>query len=545
MQKGTKRNLFVAATYAAVLFLGILLGQNYNVQNRQNQPVTTPILPIATQEHASKVQRALDLISGNYVDSVNLDSLQHAVISEMIARLDPHSDYLPPEDAVQYSQELEGSFEGIGVEFFLLQDTVLVVGMVPNGPAQEAGLKVGDQVLTIDGENIAGVQVSSSMLEKLIKGKKGTALEASVKRVGVEEPLLLKIVRDHYEISSIDAGYMLSSNVAYIRISNFGARTVQDAKQRIETLKKSGATNVLLDLRGNKGGFLSAGIELAGLFLPAGRPIVFTEGTHDPRTVYTARNGGVFTDMGLVVLIDEESASASEIVAGAIQDYDRGTIIGRRSFGKGVIQERFGFGDGSVLNLTVARYYTPLGRSIQRPTTSGQAIDTSRFMVVQGGIRPDIEVQVDEIEHNPLYQRIYQQGLLHEFVYARLTTGAPTFAIENYLKGYFLPDQEYEAFIDFVQERGLDMEVSPSKSMAREKTEKHSLKNRMSTEIEALLARYYFGSDAYFKTKNRRDPVINAALAHFEVKEAVEQVELPLNTPEGEDQPATEVDLGQ
>lgn len=531
MQKGTKRNLFVAATYALVLFLGILLGQNYNVQNRQNQPVTTPILPIATQEHASKVQRALDLISGNYVDSVNLDSLQHAIISEMISRLDPHSDYLPPQDAVQRSQELEGSFEGIGVEFYLLHDTVLVVGLVPNGPAQEAGLKVGDQVLAIDGENIAGVQVNSSALEKLIKGQKGSALEASIERVGSDSLITLNIVRDHYEVSSIDAGYMLTSNVAYIRISNFGARTVQDAKQRIESLKKRGATHVLLDLRGNKGGYLSAGIDLAGLFLPAGRPIVYTEGTHDPRTTYTAREGGKFTEMGLVVLIDEESASASEILAGAIQDYERGTIIGRRSFGKGVIQERFGFGDGSVLNLTVARYYTPLGRSIQRPITSGQTLDTGRFMVVQGGIRPDIEVQADETEHNPFYQKVYQRGLLHEFVYDRLTSGVPAFAIENYLKGYFLPDQEYEEFITFVQDRGLGMEPKSANGASRGgNTDEQSLKERMSAEIEALLARYYFGSDAYFKTKNRRDAVINAALAHFEIKKAVEQVEIPLST---------------
>ncbi|HZH54507.1 MAG TPA: S41 family peptidase [Sphingobacteriaceae bacterium] len=528
MQKGTKRNLFVAATYALVLFMGILLGQNYNVQNRQNQPVATPILPIATQEHASKVQRTLDLISGNYVDSVDLDSLQHAIISEMISRLDPHSDYLPPEDARQNSQELEGSFEGIGVEFYLLHDTILVVGMVPNGPAQVAGLKVGDQILAIDDEPIAGVQVSTSKLEKLIKGRKGSVMVATVDRVGTEEPFPLEIVRDHYEVSSIDAGYMLTSNVAYIRISNFGSQTVQDVRQRIESLRKRGATNVLLDLRGNKGGYLSAGIDLAGLFLPDGSPVVYTEGTHDPRTTYTARNGGHFIDMGLVVLIDENSASASEIVAGAIQDYNRGTIIGRRSFGKGVIQERFGLGDGSVLNLTVARYYTPLGRSIQRPQVSNQGLDSGQFMVVQGGIRPDIEVQVDETEQNPLYQMIYRQGLLHEFVYGRLTSGVPAFAIENYLKGYFLPDQEFEEFIDFVEERGMDVGPIKKRGSAETETSEHSLKGRMSAEIEALLARYYFGSDAYFKTKNRRDPVINAALAHLEAKEAVEQMAIPL-----------------
>lgn len=284
---------------------------------------------------------------------------------------------------------------------------------------------------------------------------------------------------------------------------------------------------MILDLRGNGGGYLSAGIELAGLFLPAGRPIVYTEGTHDPKTVYTAREGGLFTDMGLVLLIDEGSASASEIVAGAMQDYEQGTIIGRRSFGKGLIQERFGFGDGSVLNLTVARYYTPLGRSIQRnnrpgqPDTAGKAQQQQTFVTASGqllygggGIMPDIEVSIDSTEFSPFYQQIYQKGLLHEFVYGRLITGVPGFAIENFLNGYFLPESEFQEFIAFVEEKGLEF------------TEKDEspVKQRMSLEIEALLGRYYFGSDAYFKIKNRRDPVINAALTHLEVQRAVDRI---------------------
>ncbi len=524
MQKGTKRNLFVAATYAAVLFLGILLGQNYVVENRQSQP-SSPILSIGQQSHENNVQRALDLISGNYVDSINVDSLQHLILSEMVSRLDPHSDYLAPQEAALRDQVLEGSFEGIGVEYFMLNDTVLVVGLVPAGPAQEAGMKVGDRMLTIDGQGIAGVKISTQELEKRIKGKKGSVLEVSVHRKGQDLPFPLKITRDRYDISSIDAAYLLIPRVAYIRISNFGSRTVEDCKKQLQALRKQGAKEVILDLRGNGGGYLSAGIELAGLFLPAGKPIVYTEGTHDPKTVYAAREGGFFTDMGLVLLIDEGSASASEIVAGAMQDYERATIIGRRSFGKGLIQERFGFGDGSVLNLTVARYYTPLGRSIQRNNRAGQA-DTAggtqqtfvtasgQLLYGRGGIMPDIEVSIDSAEFSPFYQQIYQKGLLHEFVYGRLVTGVPGFAIENFLNGYYLPESEFQEFISFVEEKGLGF------------TEKDEspVKLRMGLEIEALLGRYYFGSDAYFKIKNRRDQVINAALTHLEVQRAVDRI---------------------
>lgn len=535
MQKGTKRNLFVAATYAAVLFLGILLGQNYVVDSRQVQP-PTPILPIGPQNNENNVQRALELISGNYVDSINVDSLQHLILSEMVSRLDPHSDYLAPEEAARREQALEGTFEGIGVEYFMLNDTVLAVGLVPDGPAQEAGLKVGDRMLAIDGYGIAGVQISTQDLEKRIRGQRGSVLEVSVHRQGQDLPLPLKITRDRYEISSIDVAYLLAPGIAYIRISNFGSRTVEDCKRHLQALRKQGAKEVILDLRGNGGGYLSAGIDLAGLFFRTGRPIVFTEGTHEPKKVYAAREGGQFTDMGLVMLIDEESASASEIVAGAIQDYERGTIIGRRSYGKGLIQERFGFGDGSVLNLTVARYYTPLGRSIQRSnqaapnritevlkadSTADSIKSKPPFVTASGkplfaggGIMPDIIVEMDSTEFSPFYQQIFQKGLLHEFVYGRLVTGVPGFAIENFLNGYALPEAEFQDFIQFVEEKGIEFTEQDDSPV----------KQRMSLEIEALLGRYYFGSDAYFKVKNRQDQVIHAALTHLEVKKAVNRV---------------------
>src|SRR5690606_622157 len=277
--------------------------------------------------------------------------------------------------------------------------------------------------------------------------------------------------------------------------------------------------DVILDLRGNRGGYLNAGIELAGLFLPEGEVIVYAEGQHIPRTRYVARQGGAFTDVGLVILVDEESASSSEIVAGAIQDYDRGSIIGRRTFGKGLIQERFGYVDGSVLNLTVARYYTPLGRGIQKSYDPDKTESTTippgdmfktasgKVLYSGGGIMPDIEVGIDSAQFSPLYRDIFNKGLVHEFVYSQLATGVPAFAIENFLRGYFLPEAEFVKFIEFIESRGIELSED----------DESRIQLSMTGEIEALLGRYYFGSDAYFKIKNRRDPFVRAALDYLKV----------------------------
>lgn len=517
MQKGTKRNLFVAATYAGALLVGILLGQNYGVENRVT-PQNTPILSLSSEDKYDKVQRTLDLISGSYVDEVDMDSLQNQMIAQVVSGLDPHSDFMDPQEAAIRQQALEGRFEGIGVEYFLLEDTVLTVGVLPGSPARKAGVLAGDRVLAIDGKSVAGVHISNQELERLIKGKQGSVVELSIQRKNLELPLPIKVARDKFEVSSVDASYLIGPGTAYVKLSNFGANTIDDCKLGIQDLTKQGAKQLILDLRGNHGGYLSAGIDLAGMFLPAGQMVVYTEGVHENKTQYAGRQGELFLDKGLAILIDEESASASEIVAGAIQDYERGVIIGRKSFGKGLIQERFGFGDGSQLNLTVARFYTPLGRSIQR-TYQGDAYlkaDTNKARAMYrtasgkvlyggGGIMPDIEVALDSGEFGRAYQQIYQKGLVHEFVYGRLGTNVPSFAVENFLRGYYLSDADYADFVNFVEDKGFDLSAE----------EESGIKNRMSGEIEAMLGKYYFGSDAYFKIKNRRDPVIEMTLNYF------------------------------
>lgn len=522
MRKGTKRNLFVAATYGGVLFLGLLLGQNFAEENVR--ATGNSLLPLGIAERTGKVQRLIDIIAENYVDSVDIDHLQELTIEEIVSQLDPHSEYLLPNQAERQHEALEGSFEGIGIEYYNLNDTLMTIGLIVGGPAERAGMRVGDKLIAINGDTIAGVHQVEKAVEDKIKGRKGTVLEVSINRNGRNLPIPLKIVRDRVEVSSIDAAYMADSITAYIKIRRFGARTAQDFKQTLLQLKRQGAHRLILDLRENGGGYFNAATALASQFFSDKRLIVYTEGAHEPRTDYYSNADGIFGDGGLVVLIDEQSASASEIVAGAIQDLDRGVVVGRRSFGKALVQEQFEFGDGSALNLTVARYYTPLGRCIQKSYRTASAeklltssrsavgkrqIDTAAYRTASGkivygggGIVPDIWVPADSSWVSALYRRIRQARLIEAYVYARLTKSTPSYSVENYLKGYFLPDREYQQFLQYVRERGISFTTQ----------EAEEIKSLIRTDIEALLGRYYFGNEAFFRVRNRSDKGYELAL---------------------------------
>ncbi|MBK1440573.1 S41 family peptidase [Parapedobacter sp. ISTM3] len=522
MRKETRRNLFIAATYGAALFLGILLGQNYADENSRTGGAS--LLPLGISEKTGKVQRIIDLIASNYVDSVDIDQLQHLAIDEIVSQLDPHSEYLRPNQALKQHETLEGTFEGIGIEYYILNDTLMTVGLINGGPAQRAGIRVGDKLIAINGDTVAGVRITDKAIEGKIRGRKGTAIEISINRNGKDLPLPIKVMRDRVEVSSIDAAYIIDSATAYIKIRRFGARTADDFKQALQNLKKQGAQRLILDLRENGGGYFNAATALASQFFEDKRLIVYTEGAHEPRVDYYSSANGIFGEGDLVVLIDEQSASASEIVAGAIQDLERGIIVGRRSFGKALVQEQFGFGDGSALNLTVARYYTPLGRSIQRsytvhtgkdvqvtnlPAQGKSEVDTiiyktesGKLVYGGGGISPDIWVPIDSSGISALYRKIRRANLIETYVYGRLTKSLPAYAVENYLKGYFLPDKEYQNFLQHIREKGI--EYTPN--------EANAVKPLIRTDIEALLGRYYFGSEAFFRVRNRSDNVLAQAL---------------------------------
>lgn len=520
MRKETKKNLLIAATYAAVLFLGLLLGQNFTDENSRTGRST--LLPLSIIDNSNKVQRMIDLIAANYVDSIGIDELQDLAIDEIVAQLDPHSEYLRPNQALKQHETLEGSFEGIGIEYYNLNDTLMTVGLIPGGPAQQAGMRVGDKLLAINGDTIAGKPISEKALEKKIRGRRGTAIEIAIHRNGVDLPLPLKVMRDRVEVSSIDAAYLIDSVTAYIKIRRFGAKTAEDFDRSLRNLKKQGAQRLILDLRENGGGYFNAATALASQFFDDKQLIVYTEGAHEPRVDYYSSADGLFGDGELAVLIDEYSASASEIVAGAIQDLERGVIVGRRSYGKALVQEQFGFGDGSALNLTVARYYTPLGRCIQKsytiasdapphvadlpvlgnPDTVVYTTNSGKLVYGGGGISPDVIVPADSNRTSALYRKIRQANLIETYVYGRLTKSVPTYSVENYLKGYFLPEKEYESFLQYVHDHG----------MAYSAGEADAAKSMVRTDIEALLGRYYFGSEAFFKVRNRSDKVLAKAL---------------------------------
>ena len=520
MHKETKRKILTAVSYGAVLFLGLLLGQY--VANENSRTGRNTLLPLSIINPPGKMQHLIDLIADRYVDSINADRLEDLAIDEIVAQLDPHSEYLRPNQALTQHETLEGSFDGIGIEYYNLNDTLMTVGIVPDGPAEHAGMRVGDKLLAIDGDTIAGKSVSDSMLEDKIRGRRGTTIEIAIHRNGVDLPLPLKVVRGRVEVSSIDAAYLVDSVTAYIKIKRFGAKTADDFERALRNLKKQGAQQLVLDLRENGGGYFNAATALASHFFEDKQLIVYTEGAHEPRVDYFSSADGLFGKGELAVLIDENSASASEIVAGAIQDLDRGVIVGRPSYGKALVQEQFGFSDGSALNLTVARYYTPLGRSIQKSYTihADSLVPAAELPVLGnpdpvaytthagkkvyggGGISPDVMVPVDSSRATGLYRKIRKANLIETYVYGKLTTSVPTYSVESYLKGYFLPDKEYKSFLQYARDHGLEYstrEANEAKPMVR-------------SDIEALLGRYYFGSEAFFKVKNRSDKVLASAL---------------------------------
>jgi carboxyl-terminal processing protease len=526
MQKGTGRNLFVAATYAATLLLGLILGQNYVAQQNNNPGVS--LVPIGLSDNSYKIQQVLDLLSNSYVDSINLDSLQNGAINHIISHLDPYSTYLVPNESKNQNELLEGTFEGIGLDFFNLNDTLLVVGVVGNGPAEKAGLKVGDRIIRIDTTHVSGRNIGQKVVDRLMRGKKGSVVNLYVDRENASMNQLIKVKRDQINVSSIDASYLLEPQIGYVKIRRFGLKTADEFKTSLTELKKQGASNLILDLRDNGGGYFHIAIKIASEFFADKKLLVYTQGAHETKREYFSDGNGNFASGKLVVLVNEFSASASEIVAGALQDWDRATVVGRRSYGKGIVQEQFDFLDGSRINLSISRYYTPLGRSIQRKYTANWsnmvdyvtmyrglwALDTTyisnqtfktlagRELFSGGGISPDVSINIDSNTTSLLYQEILKSSYIEQFVYERFTKLLPAYSIENFLQGYRLPQQEYDTFIDYLSQRGLV--ISERK--------KRDLLKLIQSDIEAIVGRYYFGREAYFKVKNRYDNYVDVGL---------------------------------
>ena len=314
-----------------------------------------------------KLQMAEFAISNFYVDKVDEDKLVEEAIIKMLAQLDPHSTYSDAEEVKKMNEPLQGNFEGIGVQFQMIEDTLLVVQPVSNGPSEKVGILAGDRIIAVNDSAIAGVKMSTEDIMKRLRGPKGSKVNLTIVRRGVQDPLVFTVKRDKIPILSLDASYMIQPKIGYIRVNRFGATTAEEFKKAMKSLQQQGMKDLILDLQGNGGGYLNAAIDLANEFLGQKELIVYTEGRTAQRSEFFAKGNGEFRDGRLIVLVDEYTASASEIVSGAVQDWDRGIIVGRRSFGKGLVQRPIDLPDGSMIRLTIARYYTPSGRCIQKP----------------------------------------------------------------------------------------------------------------------------------------------------------------------------------
>lgn len=513
------------------MFLGykFLKDQGYNVQKQ----------PVKIDNNTEKVAEIIHIIDKNYVDEVNTDTLNHLPIDSILHQLDPHSMYLPPEKASEQSDLLEGNFQGIGIEYYILNDTLMVTSVVKDGPAYTSGMRPGDKILRVDSAYVSGRQLPRDQMIGRIKGKSGTPVQLVLLRPGSPLPVMMSIKRARVQVSSIDASYMINPSTGYVRISKFGANTDADFTESLKALKAKGMTKLILDLRDNGGGYLTAATGLANQILPENKLIVYTEGKHEPRTDYIATGGGEFEHGKLAILINENTASASEILAGAVQDLDRGVIIGRRSFGKGLVQEQFPFGDGSALNLTIARYYTPLGRSIQKSYkkgytaykneleerfTDGELTDknikpkdslnksvafvtsSGKKVFGGGGIQPDIYVKMDTVGVNKFYNELIAKKILFDFVFDILANRYNGHFLEQNMNTFSINQDDFSALIRYIR----------FKKMPIDQHQLNAAKPVICNDLRVLLYKYHLGDAGYYKALNLNDSMVKQALTSLQ-----------------------------
>jgi carboxyl-terminal processing protease len=487
----------------------------------------------------NKLEKTLQLVKDKYVDTVDIARFEGETINKILQNLDPHSLYLPPQQAQSINERLEGEFNGIGIEYQLLRDTLYVTQVYADGPADKAGIKNGERVVTVNRKAFSGTHLTAERVSKLLRGEKNTRIELGVTamdgKAGIRQCL---VTRGHVDLSSLDAAYMTAPDIGYIKLGKFAATSDTDFRVALRKLKASGLKKLVVDLRGNGGGYLSAATSLADEFLPKGKLIVYTKGVHEPRTDYFASDSGMFQQGNLAVLIDEYSASASEILAGCLQDLDRATIVGRRSFGKGLVQEQFPFGDGSAINLTVARYYTPSGRSIQKSYKNGidsyhndiavrmqkgelysaannlkdssfsksSSYHTAKGKKVYsgGGIMPDIFIAADTNTNTELIQELNQEQLFTAFIIDKLYAVYKKYSTEDdFVNQYNVSDQDLDAFILY----------SSATVKGMDQRELQVSKPNIKKLLKAYMARFKWGDSAYYRVINNNDPALVMAIA--------------------------------
>ena len=490
-----------------------------------------------TQTSAQKLGTTLYLIDNFYVDTVNLDKVVEDAIVAALKELDPHSAYISKKDVEKANEPLVGSFEGIGVTFQLIRDTITVIGPTPGGPSEKVGIMAGDKFIKIDGENAFGKKIDNEYVQKHLRGKKGTKVTVSVKRGNDPELIDFEIIRDKIPLNSINASFMMEKNVGYIKLDRFAQESTKEFKNALEKLQTQGMKSLILDLRSNSGGYLNTAIELVDEFLKAENLIVYTEGLHSPRQEWKSSDKGVYTEGRLVVLIDEGSASASEILSGAVQDHDRGVLIGRRSFGKGLVQRPFNLPDGAVIRLTTARYHTPTGRCIQRPYEGGTEdyykemtkrlehgeyyhadsihfpdslkykTDGGRIVYGGGGIMPDIFMPVDTSYNSKLYTNLVRKGVFNKYTvdYAM----ANREQVKEEYKEFSKYNKKFKVTDSMIEEI---KEMAEKEKVTWNEEEYKRSEKYIKLQIKALIARNVWEMQQYYEVTLTEDPTIKKAI---------------------------------
>ncbi len=526
MRKNTTRSIILPLISALALAVGLYIGAKLLAPTQ-----STHITNFST----SKVDALFNLLNENYVDKLSADSIDDIVLPIILKKLDPHSVYIKTEDMKGVNEEITGKFEGIGIQFNINEDTVMVVSVISGGPSEKVGLLPGDRIVTVDDSIFAGKKINTDDVIKHLKGTKGSTVKLGIKRYGVKDLIEFEIVRDKIPIYSIDAAYMLDDETAYIKINKFAATTYSEFREAAEKLINQGMKKLVLDLRQNGGGLLNQVVKIVDEFLPEGKMIVYLEGRARKRRDYFANGKGICENIKLAVIIDTWSASASEILAGAIQDNDRGVIVGRRSFGKGLVQETFTFVDNSAIRLTTARYYTPVGRSIQKPYDKGvdkylrdisdrimkgeltgetkydfpdslkYTTKGGKILYGGGGISPDVYVPLDTSYYSDYYEKITGKGLIYKFAlsYAdkhrnKLNTLKTASEIEQNL----IKEKTLQQFVRYAKSKGVKYD----------KEGFNKSKKEIRTFLYALIARNIINNEGFYPIMGKSDIELQTAI---------------------------------
>ena len=526
--KNSRIAIWLPLVLAGCLVAGMLIGNLF----RNNPGSQLPVKIFTRQE---KLTSILDFINDNYVDSVKMDSLTESVIPDLLENLDPHSIYIPPRELQGVTESLRGNFDGIGVQFNMQNDTILVIQTVKGGPSEKAGLLAGDRIISVDGTPVAGVKMPEDSIVSRLRGERGSEVKVGIYRKRTREKLSYTLRRGIIPVYSVDVGYMITPQIGYIKINTFSQTTYAEFQETLSRLKRGGCQKLIIDLRGNAGGIMSPAISIADDFLEKGKLIVYTEGHARPREEYRATKEDSGEDLGLAILIDEGSASASEIVAGAIQDNDRGWIVGRRSFGKGLVQEQAVLNDGSALRLTTARYYTPTGRSIQKSYKKGtddyyhdiaRRYKQGEFMVADsihfndslkfttpggrtvyggGGIMPDFFVPYDTSGITPFFLKINTAGLIYRYALSYSDLHRDELSVYNKvdeLADYLDSKDVLGAFKNHIINQG----YVPSALEWRES------KLIIRTQLKAYIARNFLDNEGFYPIIQAIDNTLNKAV---------------------------------